>query len=101
MKGLESAGIKDLENACKLGVERAYNSVLTPTEGTILTVAKETSNAVSQGDFDCIEDIVERSLDEAKRALEKILTMHDLAISNEKILSTSGVEYRADIKYRE
>ena len=33
----------------------------------------------------------------AKRALEKILTMHDLAISNEKILSTSGVEYRADI----
>ncbi|MBO7583699.1 MAG: DAK2 domain-containing protein [Treponema sp.] len=71
LKGLESAGIRDLENACKMGVERAYNSVLTPTEGTILTVAKETSNAVCQGDFDCIEEVFEFSLDEAKKALEK------------------------------
>ena len=71
LKGLESAGISDLENACKMGVERAYNSVLTPTEGTILTVAKETSNAVCQGDFDCIEEVFEFSLDEAKKALEK------------------------------
>lgn len=71
LKGLESAGISDLENACKMGVERAYNSVLTPTEGTILTVAKETSNAVCQGDFHCIEEVFEFSLDEAKKALEK------------------------------
>lgn len=71
LKGLESAGIKDLENACKLGVERAYNSVLTPTEGTILTVAKETSNAVCNENFDCIEEVFEFSLDEAKKALEK------------------------------
>ena len=71
LKGLESAGISDLENACKMGVERAYNSVLTPTEGTILTVAKETSNAVCQEDFDCIEEVFEFSLDEAKKALEK------------------------------
>ena len=71
LKGLESAGISDLENACKMGVERAYNSVLTPTEGTILTVAKETSNAVCNEDFDCIEEVFEFSLDEAKKALEK------------------------------
>lgn len=71
LKGLESAGISDLENACKMGVERAYNSVLTPTEGTILTVAKETSNAVCKEDFDCIEEVFEFSLDEAKKALEK------------------------------
>jgi len=71
LKGLESAGISDLENACKMGVERAYSSVLTPTEGTILTVAKETSNAVCKEDFDCIEEVFEFSLDEAKKALEK------------------------------
>ena len=71
LKGLESAGISDLENACKMGVERAYNSVLTPTEGTILTVAKETSNAVCKENFDCIEEVFEFSLDEAKKALEK------------------------------
>ncbi len=70
-KGLESASLSDIENACKMGVQRAYSSVLTPTEGTILTVAKETSNVVSAEDFDCIEDIIDRCLDEAKKALER------------------------------
>ena len=70
LKGLESASMSDIENACKLGVDRAYSSVLSPTEGTILTVAKETSNAVSQGNFNCIEDVIEGCLNKAKKALE-------------------------------
>ena len=70
-KGLESAGMRDIENACKKGVERAYNSVLKPTEGTILTVARETSNAVSEGEFESIEDIVECCVNEAKKALDR------------------------------
>ena len=71
LKGLESASMSDIENACKLGVDRAYSSVLSPTEGTILTVAKETSNAVSQGNFNCIEDVIEGCLNKAKKALER------------------------------
>jgi len=70
-KGLEAADMADIENACKKGVERAYGSVITPTEGTILTVARETSNAVAKREFDSIEDIVECCVNEAKKALER------------------------------
>lgn len=43
-KGLESADRADPETlgkALELGVKQAYSSVMTPTEGTILTVARE------------------------------------------------------------
>ena len=43
-KGLESAAKADpatLGKALELGVKQAYSSVMTPTEGTILTVARE------------------------------------------------------------
>ena len=43
-KGLENAEKADpvaLGNALELGVKQAYSSVMTPTEGTILTVARE------------------------------------------------------------
>ncbi len=43
-KGLEKikkANPEALSNALKLGVKQAYSSVMTPTEGTILTVARE------------------------------------------------------------
>lgn len=43
-KGLESADKADPETlgrALELGVQQAYSSVMTPTEGTILTVARE------------------------------------------------------------
>lgn len=43
-KGLDSeseADPKALARALKMGVEQAYTSVMTPTEGTILTVARE------------------------------------------------------------
>jgi len=43
-KGLESeekAGPEALAKALEMGVDKAYTSVMTPTEGTILTVARE------------------------------------------------------------
>ncbi len=43
-KGLESeakAGPKSLAKALEMGVDKAYTAVMTPTEGTILTVARE------------------------------------------------------------
>ena len=43
-KGLESeakAGPEDLAKALEMGVDKAYTAVMTPTEGTILTVARE------------------------------------------------------------
>ncbi len=46
LKGKTEADGADLANALKLGVEAAYKAVMKPTEGTILTVARE---AAEQG----------------------------------------------------
>ena len=40
LKGKEVMDAEGLANAMKLGVEAAYNAVMKPTEGTILTVAR-------------------------------------------------------------
>lgn len=40
-EGKENADLDDLANALKFGVESAYSAVNKPTEGTILTVARE------------------------------------------------------------
>ncbi len=39
--GCESADVNTVAEALKLGVKQAYSAVVTPTEGTILTVARE------------------------------------------------------------
>lgn len=41
LKGKEEADGADLANALSIGVEAAYKAVMKPTEGTILTVARE------------------------------------------------------------
>ncbi len=41
LENVEKADAKKLAHALELGVEQAYTSVMTPTEGTILTVARE------------------------------------------------------------
>ena len=50
LAGKQEADAKDLSEAFKLGVDAAYKSVMKPTEGTILTVAREAyENTVSLG----------------------------------------------------
>ena len=41
LENVEKADAKKLGHALEIGVEQAYTSVMTPTEGTILTVARE------------------------------------------------------------
>jgi len=43
LKGKKAAGGADLAQALSLGVEAAYKAVMKPTEGTILTVARESA----------------------------------------------------------
>ncbi len=45
LKGKEEADGADLANALGLGVDAAYKAVMKPTEGTILTVAREAAEA--------------------------------------------------------
>ena len=41
LENVETADAKTLAHALEMGVQQAYKSVMTPTEGTILTVARE------------------------------------------------------------
>ncbi len=46
--GKTEASVEDYCNALKLGVEAAYKSVMKPTEGTILTVAREAAEQAQE-----------------------------------------------------
>ena len=70
MKGLTSAQLADISKICRRAVEQAYSSVIDPTEGTILTVARETSEMISERQFASIEDLLEAAIDRAKVSLE-------------------------------
>ena len=63
--GLDSASVKDVCSAFKSGVEHAYGSVLHPTEGTILTVAKEATEFACNFGANDIESFFEAFLNEA------------------------------------
>ncbi len=57
LKGKEQAGGADLARSLGLGVEAAYKAVMKPTEGTILTVAREAAargKAVAEKDDDVL-----------------------------------------------
>jgi hypothetical protein len=71
--GKEEADAADLSAAFKLGVDAAYKSVMKPTEGTILTVAREgyentVSLAVKGGDAAAF---LAAYIAEAEKSLEK------------------------------
>lgn len=72
-KGLEEAGAKDVAKALKEGVDAAYKAVMKPTEGTILTVVREASEAA--GEMAKIQEdpleVAFSALQAAKEALAK------------------------------
>ncbi|MCQ2495395.1 MAG: DAK2 domain-containing protein [Lachnospiraceae bacterium] len=71
LEGLEEADVFQVGNALREGVKHAYESVLEPTEGTILTVAKDATeyacSMLSEGSF----DINKNFISEAKRSLKR------------------------------
>ena len=66
-----------LVNAFKKAQESAYRAVMKPTEGTILTVARMTAEAIEKHakDTDDIYEIAKKTLEDAKKALAKTQTM--------------------------
>ncbi len=73
LAGKTEADAKDLSDAFKRGVDAAYKSVMKPTEGTILTVAREAyentvSLAVEGGDA---AEFLRAYIDEAEKTLAK------------------------------
>ncbi|MBQ8683487.1 MAG: DAK2 domain-containing protein [Clostridia bacterium] len=73
LKGKEEADGADLAQALTLGVEAAYKAVMKPTEGTILTVAREAAavgKTVAEKDADPIA-VWEAICTEAAASLER------------------------------
>ena len=73
LKGKDEADGVDLANALTLGMEAAYKAVMKPTEGTILTVAREAAaagTAVAASDPDPIA-VWEAICTEAEASLER------------------------------
>lgn len=73
LAGKETADAAALSAAFKLGVDAAYKSVMKPTEGTILTVAREgyentVSLAAEGGDA---AEFLKAYIEEAEKSLEK------------------------------
>ena len=73
LAGKETAASADLSAALKLGVDAAYKSVMKPTEGTILTVAREGWENTQEDAQSGIKtaDFLKKYIDEASLSLEK------------------------------
>jgi len=72
--GLEGASDADparFSAALRTGVKHAYGAVVQPTEGTILTVAREASDAAAESKPDTMEQLFSVFLSEAGRSLSR------------------------------
>ena len=73
LNGKTTAEAQDIAKSLNLGVEAAYKSVMKPTEGTILTVARESAEAASKkaAENADIAELFEVIVTTAKEALDK------------------------------
>lgn len=71
-KDKAQADAKDFAEALSIGVECAYQSIMKPTEGTILTVARVASETALKVSIDCddINEVLSKTLAAAEDALE-------------------------------
>jgi len=69
--GLQTADTKEIGEAFRQGVKQAYSSVMTPTEGTILTVVREATEYACERNTDTPEAFLNAFIDEAKRSLAR------------------------------
>ncbi|MBR5515182.1 MAG: DAK2 domain-containing protein [Clostridia bacterium] len=69
LEGIDEADIETLQRALESGVKYAYNAVMKPTEGTILTVARDAVCYANIHTPKTVEGLFTLVVDEAKRAL--------------------------------
>ena len=69
--GLQTADTKEIGEAFRQGVKQAYSSVMTPTEGTILTVVREATEYACEQNTNTPEAFLDAFIDEAMRSLAR------------------------------
>ena len=70
LKGKTECEASDIAKALVLGSETAYNAVMNPTEGTILTVAREAATAADKAEGD-LAFVFEAAVKRGEKALAK------------------------------
>lgn len=73
LKGRNEITAKELAEALNMGSDAAYKAVMSPTEGTILTVAREAAKGAKDGEN--IEEVIEAAVKTGNEALEKTTQM--------------------------
>ena len=68
---LATADVTQFGIACREGVKHAYEAVMTPVEGTIVTVVKDATEYACSIKADSILDFIENFIAEAKLSLER------------------------------
>lgn len=84
----ETADVHAIEKAVACGVGCAYESVVTPTEGTILTVLKDACHYAGHANCESVEAYFEAFIEEAHRALAR--TPDQLPVLKEAGVVDSG-----------
>lgn len=69
--GLHTADTTEIGEAFRQGVKQAYSSVMTPTEGTILTVIREATEYACSQNTQTHDAFLNAFIDEAKRSLAR------------------------------
>lgn len=70
LKGKDSCTPQELADALDAGSKTAYKAVMKPTEGTILTVAREAAAGAISSDKDSIESVIEAAVSKGEAALQ-------------------------------
>lgn len=78
LNGIDTANILDFAYAMNQGVKQAYHSVLVPTEGTILTVARESAEVAGNKNCETLEEYLDEYLQEAEKSLERTPELLDV-----------------------
>lgn len=70
-ENLSEADVKQVEKAVFEGVKHSYSAVMTPVEGTILTVVKDAAEYAGNKDNKNLLEYIENFIYEAKNSLER------------------------------
>ncbi len=102
LSGLETADLSHAAAAYRRGIETAYAAVQDPTEGTILTVFRESAEHAAEtiSECSCMEDFFRRHVEEAKRSLAATPELlHVLKEANVVDSGAAGYVYIAEGMY--
>ena len=96
LSGKTAASAEDLVKAYESGVKQSYSAVVNPTEGTILTVFREATEATAKkiNEYSSVEDFFKVHLQQAKETLSHTKEMLPV-LAEADVIDSGGAGYVA------